>query len=176
MRQKKVGMTVLAVGAGLLLSIVVAGCWAGLRLNLTPSFPLGIWRIEPLNRAATIGDRVFICPPDVPAFTLGMERGYLPPGLCPAGSGPLIKTIVAREGQDISIDTAVIIDGAPLPGSELRSADAQGRPLPKFPGGQVPAGSVFLHSDFGGSYDSRYFGPLPSDGILGLAHPVLVFW
>ncbi|WP_436003827.1 S26 family signal peptidase [Rhizobium sp. LjRoot30] len=39
-------------------------------------------------------------------------------------------------------------------------------------GGVVPPGTVFLHSEFPGSFDSRYFGPLPMDGILGLAREV----
>ena len=42
-------------------------------------------------------------------------------------------------------------------------------------GGIVPKGELFLHSDFVGSYDSRYFGPLPADGILGLARETLTF-
>jgi len=36
-------------------------------------------------------------------------------------------------------------------------------------------GTLFLHSDFVGSYDSRYFGPLPAEGTLGLAQEVLTF-
>ncbi|MFZ1812823.1 MAG: conjugal transfer protein TraF, partial [Rhizobiaceae bacterium] len=30
-------------------------------------------------------------------------------------------------------------------------------------------------SDFAGSYDSRYFGPIPGTGLLGRARPVLTF-
>ncbi|MDX0760458.1 conjugal transfer protein TraF, partial [Sinorhizobium medicae] len=39
----------------------------------------------------------------------------------------------------------------------------------------VPANYVFLHSRFAGSYDSRYFGPVPASGILGLAQEVLTY-
>lgn len=175
MRQRNCAIATLALGTGVCVTLAIAGTWGGFRLNLTPSYPLGIWRIEPLNRQATVGDRVFICPPDAAALELGMERGYLPAGLCPSGAAPLIKIIAAVAGQVIAITTTVIIDGTPLPNSSVRSADAEGRPLPRFTGGQVPLDAVFLHSDFGGSYDSRYFGPLPAKGILGLARPVLVF-
>ena len=58
-------------------------------------------------------------------------------------------------------------------GSDLRAADAGGRALLPYAGGVVPPGHVFLHSDFAGSYDSRYFGPVPIAGVLGLARPVL---
>lgn len=174
MRQKKVAASILAIGVGIVISVFVAGFWGGLRLNLTPSYPLGLWRIEPLDRKVAAGDLVFICPPETPAFVLAVNRGYLPKGLCPGGTGPLIKTVVAVAGQDVEIDTAVSIDGAILPSSTVRTVDAVGRPLPAFSGGRVPPNSVFLHSAFGGSYDSRYFGPLPVNGILGLANPILV--
>lgn len=175
MLQRKFAIAALAIGAAIFGAIAGAGFWGGLRLNLTPSFPRGIWRIEHLGREAAVGDRVFICPPNTPAFVLGLERNYLLKGLCPGGMGPLIKTIVAVAGQVIDIETAVIIDGHALPNSVVRAADFADRRLPRFGGGPVPPGFVFLHSDFGGSYDSRYFGPLPASGILGLAVPVLVF-
>lgn len=174
MRQKSIAGGILAIGAVIIISIFVAGFWGGFRLNLTPSYPLGLWRIEPLDRRVAIGDLVFICPPETAAFVLAVNRGYLPKGICPGDTGPLIKTVVAVAGQDLEIDTAVTIDGAVLPSSTVRSLDAFGRPLLTFSGGRVPPNAVFLHSAFEGSYDSRYFGPLPADGILGLAHPILV--
>lgn len=173
-RQRKFAIVALAVGTGILSTLAVGGLWGGMRLNLTPSYPLGIWRIQPIDRDAVIGDLVFICPPDTPAFVLGVERGYLPNGLCPSGTAPLIKTVVALAGQVVEVEDTVVIDGIDLPNSVVRPTDAEGRPLSAFAGGQIPPGSVFLHSDFGGSYDSRYFGPLPTDGILGLAAPVFV--
>jgi type IV secretory pathway protease TraF len=39
----------------------------------------------------------------------------------------------------------------------------------------VRAGEVYLHSDFIGSWDSRYFGPVPVSGVLGLAQEVLTY-
>jgi type IV secretory pathway protease TraF len=47
--------------------------------------------------------------------------------------------------------------------------------MPVHRGGTVEADALFLHSDFVGSYDSRYFGPLPAEGVLGLAQEVLTF-
>lgn len=158
-----------------MLGIALLGFAGGLRLNTTPSAPIGLWRIEPLERTVAVGDLVFVCPPDRPAFDLATKRGYLPHGLCPGGFAPLIKSVAALAGQDISVAATVTIDGAPLPKSDLHAADAAGRPLPPYSGGRVPAGSIFLHSDFGGSFDSRYFGPVPASGVLGLARPLLTF-
>ncbi len=145
----------------------------GIRLNLTPSYPLGLWRIEALDRPVAVGDLVFICPPEMAGVVLGRERGYVRRGLCPGWLSPLIKTVVALPGYHIEIDGVVTIDGQELSQSDVRTVDPEGRALPSHPGGRVPPGHLFLHSTFAGSYDSRYFGPIPASGVLGLAHPVL---
>lgn len=55
MRQRKDALVFLAAGAGVLFAVAGAGFWGGLRINLTPSYPLGIWWIEPLDREARGG-------------------------------------------------------------------------------------------------------------------------
>jgi conjugative transfer signal peptidase TraF len=167
------------MAVGMMLTLPVAlfclGQFAGLRVNLTPSFPLGLWRIGRLGRDAAVGDVVFICPPPTAEFALALARDYLRPGACAGGLSPLIKKIVAVAGADIRIGAAVTIDGRPLDHSDIDHIDAAGRLLTSWSGGVVPAGEVFLHSDFTGSYDSRYFGPIPAAGILGRAVPILTF-
>lgn len=147
----------------------------GLRINLTPSYPLGIWRIEMLSRAISIGDRIFICPPLTQEFRRARERGYLRRGHCPGWLSPLIKSVVALPGQSIEIGASVVIDGVNLQQSAVQPSDGSGRPITPYPGGVVPPGFLFLHSPFKGSYDSRYFGPIPAEGVLGLATPILTF-
>jgi conjugative transfer signal peptidase TraF len=168
-------LVVATLSALLPILLLVGGETAGLRLNVTPSYPLGLWRIVPLHRDVGIGDLIFICPPQSADFHLARMRGYLRAGLCPGWFSPLIKTVVADSGQRVEVATAVTIGGIPLAHSDVRRTDAEGRPLPVSAGGVVPSGQVFLHSDFAGSYDSRYFGPIPAAGILGLAQAVLTF-
>jgi conjugative transfer signal peptidase TraF len=155
-------------------SVAVAGL-AGYRVNVTPSEPAGIWRIRSLDRPPAIGDVVFICPPERQDMNEAALRGYLRSGLCSGGFAPLIKTIVAVAGQRVDIGQFVLIDHVPLPNSALASSDGKGRSMKPYAGGVVSEGSVFLHSDFVGSFDSRYFGPIPAAGILGLAQEVLTF-
>jgi conjugative transfer signal peptidase TraF len=155
--------------------LIVLGGLGGFRVNLTASEPLGLWKIIPLARPPAVGDIVFICPPDRQDMRQAWERGYVRSGLCPSGYAPLIKTVSAVAGQVVTVSQAVRIDGAPLRRSQLIASDGKGRPLMPFAGGTVPPGSVFLHSSFVGSFDSRYFGPLPIDGILGLAREVLTY-
>lgn len=144
----------------------------GFRINLTPSEPLGLWRIVRPDRPILVGDLIFICPPKTAAMREARVRGYLRFGLCTGRVAPLIKTVVAASGQVIEIHDDVRVDGRPLPHSRVARMDGQGREMVHYDGGVVPPGMIFLHSEFPGSFDSRYFGPLPMDGLLGFAREV----
>ncbi len=159
-----------AMAVGLLSAAALLG---GLRLNLTPSEPPGLWRIEAPSRAIAVGDLVFVCPPVTPLFEEARRRSYLARGMCPGGVAPLIKSVSALPGQHVEIGENVSIDGKPLPSSSVRRIDGAGRPLTPFAGGIVPPGYFYLHSPFASSYDSRYFGPVPDSGLLGFARPIL---
>lgn len=167
-------MIAFLTGAGItMLAMTSVGYVGGIRLNLTPSEPLGLWRIEALSRSVAIGDLVFICPPITAVFEQAMQRGYLRRGLCDGGVAPLIKTVAALPGQHVEITHHVVIDGQPIVASAVRARDGEGRELKPYPGGVVPSGNLFFHSPFASSYDSRYFGPVPASGVLGLARPIL---
>lgn len=173
--QRANAIVLLMVAAFMVGCSVVAAIIGGYRINLTPSEPLGLWRIVALDRPASGGDLVFICPPQTPIMREARERGYLRFGTCPSGVAPLIKTVVAVAGQHVEIGAGVTIDGRPVPFSNLVERDGKGRPMAPYSGGVVPEESVFLHSPFRSSFDSRYFGPLPASGIVGLAQTVLTY-
>ncbi|BCH57255.1 conjugative transfer signal peptidase TraF [Agrobacterium vitis] len=160
---------------GMIAALVAVAYFGGFRLNLTPSEPLGLWRIVALQRPIETGDLVFICPPPNASFEEARRRGYVRRGLCPGGFAPLIKTVAALPGQHVEIAENVTVDGRPLPSSIVRASDGEGRPITPFKTGIVPLRNLFLHSSFASSYDSRYFGPVPDTGLLGLARPVLTF-
>lgn len=171
-RQRRFALVSLGFAAAIYSVVIVAGHMFGLRVNLTPSEPLGLWKIVPLDRAVRVGDMVFVCPPDNSTMREALTRGYLRRGLCKGGFAPLIKMVAALPGQRISVGSEVEIDGIPLPSSRLAEVDDQGRRLPAAVEGLVPVGAVFLHSEYPGSYDSRYFGPVPKHEILGLSKPI----
>ncbi|MGX9394046.1 conjugative transfer signal peptidase TraF (plasmid) [Nitrobacteraceae bacterium UC4446_H13] len=168
-------VTALGLGLGAVAGIAALGWLGGFRVNTTPSYPLGLWQIVRANGPITVGDLVFICMPPGPGLALGLDRGYLRSGLCPGGAGPLIKRVAAVGGEHIDIGRSVTIDGHALPHSRIHFADAEGRALSAYSGGIVPPGHLYLHSDYAGSYDSRYFGPVPDGGLLGLARPIATF-
>jgi type IV secretory pathway protease TraF len=62
-----------------------------------------------------------------------------------------------------------------IPHSALAPVDGIGRPLIPARSERVPPGHVFLHSPFPGSWDSRYFGSVPTSSILGRAQEVLTY-
>ncbi|NTH16556.1 conjugative transfer signal peptidase TraF (plasmid) [Agrobacterium tumefaciens] len=165
----------LAGAGGVIAGLAAIAYMGGYRVNLTPSEPLGLWRIVALQRPVEAGDLVFICPPVTASFEEARRRGYVRRGLCPRGFAPLIKTVAALPGQHVEIGANVTVDGRPLPSSIVRTSDGEGRPITPFKTGIVPLRNLFLHSSFASSYDSRYFGPVPDTGLLGLAQPVLTF-
>ncbi len=174
-RQRRTALVIIAASCIAFLALIIGGVVGGLRINTTPSEPLGLWRVARLDRPVHVGDMIFVCPPETESVSAGFARGYLRAGLCPGGFGPLIKTVAAIAGQRIDVAGDVTIDGRPIEGSNLVSRDGQGRPLRPYAGGTVPAGFLFLHSPFLGSWDSRYFGPVPASGVLGFATQVLTY-
>jgi conjugative transfer signal peptidase TraF len=174
MIRRHVVLFLVSVG-GVMFGLALIGYMGGYRLNLTPSEPLGLWRIAPLHRPIRIGDLMFVCPPETAGFAEALKRGYLRRGLCTGGFAPLIKTIVALPGQRLDIGATVAVDGRTIRSSTVRKKDGKGRTLTPFTGGTVPPHHLFLHSSFASSYDSRYFGPLPDAGLLGLAQQVVTF-
>ncbi|WP_244427723.1 conjugative transfer signal peptidase TraF [Sinorhizobium fredii] len=173
--QRRRAAAILSAATFAAVVLVVTALAGGYRINLTPSEPLGLWRIVPLDRPAAVDDLVFICPPATAEMREARARGYLRSGSCPGGIAPLIKTVIAVAGQHVEIGASVDVDGREVSSSSLAQRDGKGRPLAPFPSGVVPSGYVFLHSAFPGSYDSRYFGPVPASGVLGLAQEVFTY-
>ncbi len=95
------------------------------------------------------------------------DGGYLPRGV------PLIKHVAALPGSTVCRNgLTVSIDGVFR--AEARARDHAGRNLPTWSGCRsVASGEVFLlNATEPASLDGRYFGPLPSNGIVGEAVPV----
>lgn len=174
---RKIGSLALQIGWALaFLMAVTALAWmADLRVNVTPSEPMGLWRIGPIARRPAVGDLVFICPPDTVAIRAALARGYLRRGSCAGGFAPLIKTIIATGGQRVTVDRNVRVDGHVIPASFTRPRDGRGRLLTPYSGGTIALDEIFLLSSFVQSFDSRYFGPVPATGVLGLARKVLTY-
>jgi len=139
-----------------------------LAYNPTPSAPPGLYSVS-LPRDLRVGDMVIVAVP--PAYQqLVITRHYLGNGV------PLLKRIVALHGDLVcEHEGAVTVDGRPL--ARALPRDGRGRPMPIWEGCRpLGAGEFFalMHrSPY--SLDSRYFGPLPTDLIIGKARPLWLF-
>lgn len=154
----------LALFVGLL--AIYLAWFAGWRLNTTPSLPTGFYKLE--DRPALIGDVVSFCSP--------IPMPFMPPGPCPGGVASLLKQVVAVGGDVVDVTPArVMINGIPLPRStSLQQSQA-------FPSLSIPHSYgrfdlrpgevwVFGSGDPERSFDSRYFGPVSAESILGVSN------
>lgn len=141
--------------------------------NPSDSMAVGWYRIDPLPRRADSlprslsVDSIVLTPPPPDAAALAARRGYLPLGV------PLLKPVVAMAPQWVCIvGRTVRIDGVPV--ATILPADHLGRPLPSWQHcRRLRLGELFLLSTTNpASFDSRYFGPVRVDTVLGVAHPL----
>jgi conjugative transfer signal peptidase TraF len=161
----------------LIISLLAASLWpvalydTGLRVNITGSMPRGIYHLHASLRHVTRGDTVAACPP-LHAASLGLERGYLGPGTCPDSVEPLLKIVVATEGDIVVTSPAgTSVNGKLLPESQPLQVDSVGRSLVCWstPTYRMPSGRIWLYAPSDRSWDSRYWGPVPIANVLGIA-------
>lgn len=163
-------------GAVAALSVLTIGAAhaSGFRVNTTESMPLGVWRLSPADRAER-GDTVWVCPPNRSEIREARRFGFIPHGFCPGGFAPLLKPIAAVPGDAVGVSAAgITVNGRMIPNSAPAALDAQGRNLPRIPHRTftVGVGQVWLVSDYHpASFDSRYFGPVPTDHVVARAAP-----
>lgn len=137
--------------------------------NPSNSVPVGWYRVEPVNSPADllhVGSIVLARLPAEPA-ALAAQRGYLPPHV------PLLKRVGAVAPQHVCIVNGVVrIDGVPV--AAVLRADRLGRLLPSWPQCRTLAeGELFLLSATNpASFDSRYFGPIDTSTVIGIARPI----
>ena len=160
------------LSTGLASGLVLALC-SVVRLNVSPSVPLGFYRIvdEPVAR----GVLVVACVPAASA-RVARERGYLAAGSCPGAAQPVLKRIGAVPGDRVDLGPDGLgVNGTRLPDSAPAASDSRGRRLHHAPWGRtvVAPGEVWLIGiETTRSWDSRYFGPVPLDHVHAV-RPVL---
>lgn len=133
--------------------------------NATASAPVGLYEVMPQSAFAR-GELVLIRPPQW-VRNFAATRGYLPVTV------PMVKRIAAQNGDTVCRqEDAITINGRVLAHALL--ADREGRLLPTWSGcRKLGDGDVFiLMHDVRASFDSRYFGPIPSNGIIGKLVPL----
>ena len=157
---------------GLAATGLVALAWAMLRTpsvyiiyNASASMPTGWYRITP-SESVKPADAVLVQLPAA-AADLASTRGYLPADI------PLIKQVFATSPSRVCIKARrVLVDDQVV--ATWRPHDRSGRPLPRWDSCRMLAEDEIwlLNPDHPDSFDSRYFGPLTLDSVLGVAEPL----
>jgi len=163
-----VGLTGGAIAAG----VCLFGDWLpiglGYCLNITPSEPVGIYRLVP--GGAERGTLILLQQPHDPAASV--LRRYVPANL------PLIKRVAAISGDVVQAGAhGVYVNGRFWPDSVPLTHDQEGRSLRPYPFGtyRIRAGRLWVLSQHPRGIDSRYFGPVASSSVISQVVPVVVW-
>jgi conjugative transfer signal peptidase TraF len=155
-----VGKRIAAVALGVLSLTFIIPAVAGIRINESPSLPIGLYMINDKS-----GQLVEFCPAE-PFASLAMRRAYRSRGNCPDGGAPLMKLEVALPGDTVELNArGVAVNGKLLPNSAPLQFDTRGRPLEHWRFGRfnVAQGEIWVISSYNPrSFDSRYMGPVNS--------------
>ena len=156
----------------LLLGLFQVSASLGLRINTSPSLPVGLY----VTTADAGSELVEFCPPE-PYARLAIIRGYRDAGSCPEGAAPLLKPVVGKAGDVVEVSQqGLIVNGHCLANTAAVPADTKGRPLNSWPSGryEVRPGSVWVASSYHPrSFDSRYFGPISTSAIRDYLRPLV---
>ena len=157
-----------------LMFLVVIGCtlefvWKPKPLlvwNATASAPVGLYRrsFSNVERAAW----VLINPPDQ-ARILAAQRGYLPQNV------PMVKRIAALSLDMVCRTNSTVTIYGVVRAIAL-SRDSKGRVLPVWKGCErLNNDQIFVLTTPSASFDSRYFGVVPSANIIESIEPLRTF-
>ena len=156
MRLRAVAGTVIAIA--LLLIPAVGAPTPLLVWNTSPSVPIGLYAVT--RTWPRPGDLALVRLP-VDMALLAARRTYL------GRSAYLLKPVVAVVGDQVCRHSdRIFLNGHSM--AVARWEDRIGRSLPVWQGCQtLAAGEFFLLADDPDSFDSRYFGPLAQQHIIG---------
>lgn len=147
----------------------------GFRVNLTPSIPIGIYRLS--SESISKGRYVVFNPTQSTLFDEALRRGYLKKGVTNLYA-PLFKKVCATGGDTISIDASGIsVNGRLLDGSKPLIVDNVGDKFPKLEIDrlQLNDDQLLLIGEVYNSFDSRYFGIVNLQNISSVIHTVYIW-
>ncbi|BCM17803.1 S26 family signal peptidase [Mesorhizobium sp. J8] len=166
LRRSRARKTVAAMvaGLGLIGFSALASPTPLLVWNASASAPIGLYGLG--LGAVHSGDFVAVRLPKMVA-ALADQRGYLPRNV------PLVKRIAALPGQHVCAFNDVIITGGEIVARRVPT-DPQSRTLPWWNECRpLRRDEVFLiNGEAAGSFDSRYFGPVPTQNVIGRLVPL----
>lgn len=130
------------------------------------------------DKKPTKGDIVIACLPDKIA-KLGLLRGYLMNGTCPNGAIPVLKRVIASDGDLVEVEERGIrVNGVEIKQSKILTKDSRNRKLTSVLGQSFLLGEneIWLFGENSkNSWDSRYYGPININQINHVMLPILTW-
>jgi conjugative transfer signal peptidase TraF len=165
--------TIVLLSAISILFLSIAN-YSPIQINLTGSMPRGIYLLRS-SQAVHRGSFVMVCMPNSLA-SFALQRGYLQHGSCKNGAQPLLKQVIAEDGDTIVLTAKKIqINGNQLPYTATLSTDHHHRPLPAVLRGiyKLRPHQLWLYGvSSTQSWDSRYYGVIDSSYVIGVVKPL----
>lgn len=141
----------------------------GYRYNHDKHASIRVYRILERKDSYYRGDWVLYCPPNNSSMKLAIKRGYVSTGICPGGFSPAIQQIVAIDGDYVSLEGLVRVNGYKISQALVLNEDEHHETLPHFSSFILQQGEYFMIRDLPtNSFDSRYCGPVSFENILAL--------
>ena len=160
------------IGGAIAMGVSAFGGWFPLELgycfNITPSEPVGIYRLVP--GGAERGALVLLEQPH--GLVSSTLRRYIPAKL------PLVKRVAAIPSDMVRINSdGVYVNGTRWPDSVPLFHDDEDRALHPYPFGayRMAAGRLWVMSNHPRGLDSRYFGPVPAASVISRLEPMLTW-
>ena len=142
----------------------------GYRINITPSIPRGIYKVEETKKFKT-NDLVMVCLPNKVA-KYANARGYIFKGSCDNGYSPLIKEIIAVPNDFVKMNKNGVTVNGKFYNLKQQLLDSHGRFLEPKTINQKIQGYLLIGYNSPNSWDSRYFGTVQSKDIQGVMHAI----
>lgn len=166
-------LTILSIPA----CIVTVAYVVGIRINLTPSMPLGLYYFS--SSEPKRGDIVAACLPENIAKE-GLKRYYLFYGRCHDNSAThsmaVLKKVIAVPDDEVIVgDTEMIVNGR-IYTAPQQSTDSNGLPITHFIHKKfyncVTGFWLYGENNPVRSWDSRYYGGIARKNIIGVYRPL----
>ncbi len=153
---------------------MIAMRFSGLGVTGSWSLPGGLYRVsalaadEPLER----GTIVTLCAP-TGLVENARKLGFMHDGACPADGELLMKKIIAFPGDRVALGPSGIrVNGIAVPYTRRDPNAPAGLIAIAYGDYRVPVGFAWFVGTSVDSWDSRYYGPIPLDGVRGVAQPI----
>lgn len=168
---------IIFVVSALFVGTIVGMILCGMRINLTGSMPVGIYKLS-RDQSLHHDDLIAVCLPKSLAQH-GLKNGYLMSGGCgDSNTMPVLKQLIAMPGDIVEVGLKSILVNVKTYPAKIQTHDGLGHPLKIHSqlGVKMMVNNYWIYGSASErSWDSRYYGGVERSDIIGVYKPFLVF-